>query len=68
VWQDLASYAGLVLDGFLLPQVVMNAFSGSGARAAISPWFYVGVTAIRVAPHLYDAARARSYVPSARPA
>ena len=51
---DLAAYAGLVLDGFLLPQVVMNAFSGSGA------WFYAGGTAIRVAPHLYDAARARS--------
>ncbi|KAL6845409.1 hypothetical protein ACP4OV_024904 [Aristida adscensionis] len=35
VWGDLASYAGLVLDGFLLPQVVLNACSGSRATAIL---------------------------------
>uniref|UniRef100_A0A0E0N0Q6 RING-type E3 ubiquitin transferase n=1 Tax=Oryza rufipogon TaxID=4529 RepID=A0A0E0N0Q6_ORYRU len=62
LWADLASYAGLVLDGFLLPQVVFNAASGSSSRVrAISPWFYAGGTVIRAAPHAYDAFRAVSY-------
>ena len=63
---DLAAYAGLVLDGFLLPQVIRNSLSGSRVRA-LSPWFYAGVAAIRTAPHAYDAFRMRSYVPSLRP-
>jgi hypothetical protein len=58
-WGDLVAYAGLVLDGFLLPQVILNV-SGSGVRA-ISPWFYMGGTVIRVAPHVYDAVRGRIY-------
>uniref|UniRef100_A0A0E0C616 RING-type E3 ubiquitin transferase n=1 Tax=Oryza meridionalis TaxID=40149 RepID=A0A0E0C616_9ORYZ len=66
LWDDLASYAGLVLDGFLLPQVILNALSRSRARA-ISAWFYVGVTVLRAAPHVYDALRARGYVPSVKP-
>jgi len=64
LWEDLASSAGLALDGFLLPQVAMNAFSGGGA-GAVSPWFYVGGTVVRTMPHVYDAIRARGYVPSA---
>uniref|UniRef100_A0A0D9V441 RING-type E3 ubiquitin transferase n=1 Tax=Leersia perrieri TaxID=77586 RepID=A0A0D9V441_9ORYZ len=65
LWADLASYVGLVLDGFLLPQVVFNAASGSRVEA-ISPWFYAGGTVIRAAPHAYDALRAMgvSYGPS----
>ncbi|XP_006646201.2 uncharacterized protein LOC102719919 [Oryza brachyantha] len=57
---DLVSYAGLIMDGFLLPQIVSNAFSGSMANA-ISPWFYVGGTAIRAAPHVYDGLRTTGY-------
>ena len=63
---DLEAYAGLVLDGFLLPQVIRNSLSGSKVRA-LSPWFYASVAAIRTAPHAYDAFRMRSYVPSLRP-
>ena len=63
---DLAAYAGLVLDGFLLPQVIRNSLSGSRVRA-FSPWFYAGVAAIRTAPQAYDAFRMWSYVPSLRP-
>jgi len=63
---DLAAYAGLVLDAFLLPQVVRNALSGSRVRA-LSPWFYAGGAAVRAAPHAYDAFRRRTYVPSLRP-
>nr|CAB3477926.1 unnamed protein product [Digitaria exilis] len=59
--------SGLVLDGFLLPQVVWNAVADSSPEVrALSPWFYVGGTAIRAAPHAYDAFRKQSYVPSRR--
>jgi hypothetical protein len=59
LWDDLVSYAGLILDGFLLPQIILNAsMSGSIARA-ISPWFYMGGTMLRVVPHVYDVVRGR---------
>ena len=58
---DLAAYAGLILDGFLLPQVVSNALSGSRVTA-LSPWFYAGGTVIRAAPHVYDVFRKHNYV------
>ncbi|KAM0855823.1 hypothetical protein ACQ4PT_049530 [Festuca glaucescens] len=33
-WEDFVSYAGLILDGFLLPQVILNAsLAASGVRA-----------------------------------
>ncbi|KAK3165068.1 hypothetical protein QOZ80_1AG0028540 [Eleusine coracana subsp. coracana] len=68
LWGALASYAGLATDGFLLPQVVLNAISSESSSArALSPWFYVGGTVIRVTPHVYDVFRARRYVQSARP-
>lgn len=63
---DLAAYAGLILDGFLLPQVVFNALSCSRATA-LSPWFYAGGTAIRAAPHVYDVFRKHNYVPGWKP-
>jgi hypothetical protein len=56
----------VVTDAFLLPQVVLNAISGSSANA-ISPWFYVGGTVICVALHMNDMARARRYVANVRP-
>ncbi|XP_047053759.1 uncharacterized protein LOC124659999 [Lolium rigidum] len=59
LWDGLVSYAGLILDGFLLPQVILNtSVSGSKVRA-ISPWFYMGGSAIRAAPHVYDVVRGR---------
>ncbi|CAL4974751.1 unnamed protein product [Urochloa decumbens] len=68
LWEDLVSSAGLALDGFLLPQVAMNAFSsGGGAARAISPWFYAGGTVVRAMPHVYDAIRSRGYVKSVTP-
>jgi hypothetical protein len=60
---DLAGYAGLVLDGFLLPQVVWNAFASSRVRG-LSPWFYTGGSLLRAAPHVYDVFRRHNYVPS----
>ncbi|XAR66464.1 hypothetical protein NMG60_11012719 [Bertholletia excelsa] len=32
-WQDLKSYAGLILDGFQLPQIVFNIFCSSREKA-----------------------------------
>ncbi|CAL9099721.1 unnamed protein product [Musa textilis] len=59
-WEDLVPYAGLVLDGFLLPQIVLNVCRNSKDKI-LTPFFYVGITIIRALPHLYDAYRSRSY-------
>ncbi|XP_020198057.1 uncharacterized protein [Aegilops tauschii subsp. strangulata] len=64
IWEDLVSYAGLILDGFLLPQVILNASLGKSRVGVISPWFYIGGTMVRVAPHVYDVVRAHVYTPS----
>ncbi|KAL0283964.1 UNVERIFIED_CONTAM: hypothetical protein Sangu_2855100 [Sesamum angustifolium] len=53
LWGDLRSYAGLILDGFLLPQVLLNVFMGSAEKALSHP-FYVGISAVRLVPHAYD--------------
>ncbi|CAM0871113.1 unnamed protein product [Alopecurus aequalis] len=67
IWEDLVSYAGLILDGFLLPQVILNAsLAGTGARA-ISPWFYIGCTMTRAMPHVYDVVRGQVYEQSISP-
>lgn len=62
IWEDLISYAGLILDSFLLPQILLNIFFNSKDKA-LSPVFYVGTTIVRALPHLYDAYRAHHYVP-----
>ncbi|KAJ6797198.1 Uncharacterized protein M6B38_110540 [Iris pallida] len=64
VWEALISYAGLLTDGFLLPQIVLNAV-GNCAEKALSPPYYVGMTLVRSFPHVYDAyRRSHYYVPS----
>ncbi|KAF3944152.1 hypothetical protein CMV_029355 [Castanea mollissima] len=60
LWCDLKSYAGLVLDGFLLPQVLLNLFWNSTERA-LSCGFYMGNTVVRLLPHAYDLYRAHNY-------
>ncbi|KAL5231652.1 hypothetical protein ABZP36_030428 [Zizania latifolia] len=65
-WEDLVSYGGLILDGFLLPQVILNAYSGSKVKA-LSLGFYIGSTIIRALPHVYDVFRAKHFVRSLRP-
>ncbi|KAI9120285.1 hypothetical protein K1719_007318 [Acacia pycnantha] len=58
-WEDLKSLAGLLLDGFLLPQILFNILFNSEGKALTSS-FYVGMTIIRVLPHAYDLYRAHS--------
>lgn len=59
LWIYLKSYAGLILDGFLLPQIMYNIFSNSRENILTSP-FYVGTTIVRVLPHAYDLYRAHN--------
>ncbi|XP_050368962.1 uncharacterized protein LOC126787071 [Argentina anserina] len=58
---DLKSYAGLVLDGFLLPQILLNMVCKSKEKALSVP-FYIGTTLVRVLPHAYDLYRTHSSV------
>ncbi|TQE10453.1 hypothetical protein C1H46_003908 [Malus baccata] len=55
----LKSYAGLVMDGFLLPQILLNMFCESKEKA-LSVWFYIGTTFVRGLPHAYDLYRAHN--------
>ncbi|KAE9591739.1 hypothetical protein Lalb_Chr20g0121901 [Lupinus albus] len=59
LWEDFKSYAGLLLDGFLLPQILFNIlFNPEGKALACS--FYAGTTIVRILPHAYDLYRAHS--------
>lgn len=59
LWEDFKSYAGLLLDGFLLPQTLFNIVSNSEGKALASS-FYFGTTVVRIMPHAYDLFRAHS--------
>jgi hypothetical protein len=61
LWVDLRSYGGLVLDGFLFPQILLNIFHNS-TENALSRFFYIGTTFVRLLPHAYDLYRANYYV------
>lgn len=61
MWGTLRCYAGLVLDGFLLPQILLNIFRDSNEKALSVP-FYVGMTLVRLIPHGYDLWRVLSFV------
>ncbi|KAM3285115.1 hypothetical protein P3S67_023914 [Capsicum chacoense] len=58
-WVELKSYAGLILDGFLLPQILFNLFCNTTERC-LTPGFYIGTTLVRLMPHIYDLYRAQS--------
>ncbi|KAJ3674006.1 hypothetical protein LUZ60_005998 [Juncus effusus] len=59
-WEDLTRFSGLVFDSFLLPQIVFNVFFNTKEKI-LSPFFYGGITAVRVAPHMYNAYRASRF-------
>ena len=61
LWWGLGSYAGLVVDGFLFPQILFNVFMNSGDQQVLSQSFYMGTTLIRLLPHAYDLYRAQNY-------
>ncbi|XP_022717737.1 uncharacterized protein LOC111276226 [Durio zibethinus] len=55
------AYAGLILDAFLFPQILFNIFQNSREQA-LSRFFYIGITLVRLVPHGYDLYRAHNYV------
>ncbi|KAK7412344.1 hypothetical protein VNO78_03799 [Psophocarpus tetragonolobus] len=59
LWEDFKSFAGLLLDGFLLPQILLNMIFNAEGKALASS-FYVGTTIVRILPHAYDLYRAHS--------
>eukprot|EP00253_Pinus_taeda_P025213 PITA_25213 len=56
LWQNFRAYAGIILDGFLLPQILVNFFSDT-KMIILVPYFYIGITLARSIPHVYDACR-----------
>ncbi|OMO65782.1 hypothetical protein CCACVL1_21392 [Corchorus capsularis] len=60
-WDDLKSYAGVISDGFLLPQILLNMFSNS-RKDALAREFYIGTSFARLLPHVYDLYSDHSYV------
>ncbi|XWS52059.1 hypothetical protein CRYUN_Cryun11dG0034900 [Craigia yunnanensis] len=60
-WKDLKSYAGLISNGFLLPQILLNIFSNSRENT-LRCSFYVGTSFIRLLPHVYDLYSNHSYI------
>ncbi|KAL2495052.1 hypothetical protein Fot_38809 [Forsythia ovata] len=59
LWGDLKSYAGLILDGFLFPQILFNLFCDAKEKA-LAPSFYIGTTFVPLLPHAYDLYRSHS--------
>jgi hypothetical protein len=59
-WENIKSYGGLVLDGFLVPQVILNLFSNMNENV-LSFSFYFGTTFVRLLPHAYDLYRTHNY-------
>ncbi|XP_074347172.1 uncharacterized protein LOC141686004 [Apium graveolens] len=62
LWGNLRSCAGLILDGFLYPQVLLYIFQVPSERA-LSSTFYLGTTLVHSVPHVYDLYRANNYIP-----
>ncbi|XP_076948846.1 uncharacterized protein LOC143621233 [Bidens hawaiensis] len=58
-WGALESYTGLVLDAFLIPQIMFNLFSDVH-ETVLAPSFYIGSTMVRLLPHVYDLYRRHS--------
>ncbi|KAG9139475.1 hypothetical protein Leryth_023717 [Lithospermum erythrorhizon] len=56
-WEtELLQYLGLVQDFFLLPQIIGN-FLWQIKGQPLRRLYYIGITAIRLLPHLYDYVR-----------
>ncbi|KAK9056299.1 hypothetical protein SSX86_027389 [Deinandra increscens subsp. villosa] len=58
-WGALKSYTGLVLDTFLIPQIIFNLFCDTQGTV-LAPAFYIGSTMVRLLPHVYDLYRTHS--------
>ncbi|KAF9617014.1 hypothetical protein IFM89_033084 [Coptis chinensis] len=62
-WEvELEEYVGLVQDFFLLPQIVGNFLWQIHCRP-LRKFYYIGITAVRLLPHIYDYLRAPVFNP-----
>ncbi|XP_061367917.1 uncharacterized protein LOC133310940 [Gastrolobium bilobum] len=59
-WENYKSFGGLVLDSFLLPQIILNLFTNMRENV-LSCSFYFGTTFVRLLPHAYDLYRTHNY-------
>ncbi|XP_078169502.1 uncharacterized protein LOC144563914 [Carex rostrata] len=60
IFDDLARYVGLLVDNFLLPQIIFSVFSQSTEKV-LTPYFSFGATVAHATPHVYNAYRAWWY-------
>nr|GEV11897.1 verprolin like [Tanacetum cinerariifolium]GEY31626.1 verprolin like [Tanacetum cinerariifolium] len=58
-WGELKSYVGLVLDAYLIPQIMFNLFCDMHGTI-LTPLYYVGSTMVRLLPRVYDLYRTHS--------
>ncbi|XP_061367915.1 uncharacterized protein LOC133310937 [Gastrolobium bilobum] len=58
--ENFKSFGGLVLDSFLLPQIILNLFTNMRENV-LSCSFYFGTTFVRLLPHAYDLYRTQNY-------
>ncbi|EXB80182.1 hypothetical protein L484_003183 [Morus notabilis] len=57
-WEiELEEYVGLVQDFFLLPQIISNIIWQIDSKP-LRKLYYIGITVVRLLPHLYDYVRA----------
>lgn len=62
-WEiQLEEYVGLVQDFFLLPQIIGNFFWQINCKP-LRKAYYIGVTVVRLLPHVYDSIRAPVFNP-----
>ena len=60
IWDALKSYADILLDGFLLPQILVNLFRDSRENA-LAYSYYTGTTIVRLLPRAYGLYKAQTY-------
>lgn len=53
LWKYLTFYSGLVVDGFLLPQIMLNMIWNSKGNT-LSCSFFFGTSLVRILPRAFD--------------
>ncbi|KAL5572964.1 hypothetical protein UlMin_022561 [Ulmus minor] len=56
----LKSYGNLLVDSFLIPQILLNMFRDSRENG-LSRSFYIGTTFVRLLPHVYGLYKAQTF-------
>ncbi|XP_062090431.1 uncharacterized protein LOC133796787 [Humulus lupulus] len=59
IWDTMKSCADILLDGFLLPQILLNLFRDS-REVSLAYSYYIGTTLVRILPHAYGLYKAQN--------